>query len=328
MKPDVNFKYILIVILALSLKAAHSEETKINIAVLDLKPNSISNDTANIVRNKIEYSLFITRKFNLLERSRIDIIRNEKSLTGRESGTAGYAFEAGKLLPADYVVTGDITLKDKVYVNIVLVNAFNGDILYSYNKKYYTDEELIADTENIASGISDEILYSREFDHFKDNYDEHQPFFLNLGAGYTPYTGRLKNSANNGFMFALNTGIRNLFFNNLRFGIHAAYAHLYAKNDINYITLAPFQFIIGYEFQPVRKFFIIPGSGFGTTLVSVEKDQSVKRAFETSGLFFIEMKYHFKSDLAFLLYYNHYYIFECGGNIDINNIGGGIETIF
>ncbi len=328
MKHQRFYKYILTVLLAFNLNTAHSEEAKINIAVLDLKPNNISNDTANIVRNRIEFSLFSKRKFNLLERSRIDIIRNERNLSGRDSGSAGYAYEAGKLLPADYVVTGDITLKDSVYVNIVLVNAFNGDILFSYNKKYVSDEELIADTENIASGISNEILYSREFDHFKDNNSEHSPFFINLGAGYTPYTGKLKDSSDNGFMFAVNTGVRDVFFGSLRLGIHAAYAHLYGKDDINYITLAPFQFTIAYEFQPVRKFFIIPGSGFGTTLVSVEKDQSVKRAYETSGLLFINMKYHFKSDLALVLFYNHYFIFECGGNIDLNNIGGGIETIF
>jgi len=306
----------------------NSASLKENIAVLDFKLNNVSSDSGNIIRNNIEYNLFKTKKFNLLERNRIDIIRKEQSLAGDDSGSKEYAYKAGMLLTADYVVTGDITYKEKIHLNIVIVDTSDGSIVYSFNRNYKSETELIENSDKIASIISEEILFEREFDVNIDNSIQPSVFFLNTGASYIFKTGKLSGIADNGYMIILNTGIRNLLLNGIKLGLHTGYAHLYTSGEINYISIAPFLGSFSYELQPYRKYFINIGSGFGTAQVSVDINENVERAFETCGFIYFEIKYHIKSDLAFILNASRYRVFENDGNIDLTTIGGGFETLF
>ncbi len=305
-----------------------SEETKENVAVLDIKLINVSEDTGNIVRNKIEYNLFNSKKFNLLERNRIDLIRNELNLHGRETDRSGYAVEAGKLLPADYLITGEIIRKDIVYVNIVLISAVNGDIIYSFSEEYETEDALLKNTGVIANRIKKEILYNSEFGNQIKTDSKRPDYYLSLEAGYIPSAGRIGEFAEHGFMFMINAGKRDLFFKGVRIGIHGAYSHLYTENDIEYALIAPLQGTLSYEFQAYRKFFINPGFGFGTSLVAIEKNDSTMRELEACGMCFLELKYYLRRDLAFTCYGNYYTIFETGGNIDLYSIGGGLETLY
>jgi curli biogenesis system outer membrane secretion channel CsgG len=77
----INLLLIIFIVTAFSGKN-YAATKKESIAVFDFKLTNISPDTGNIVRNRIEYTLFKTRKFNLLERNRIDIIRKEKLIGG------------------------------------------------------------------------------------------------------------------------------------------------------------------------------------------------------------------------------------------------------
>jgi len=306
----------------------YSAGKKESIAVLDFKLKNISPDAGNIVRNRIEYNLFQTRKFNILERNRIDIISKEKRLSEGDSKSIENAFQAGKLLPADYVITGDITFKEKIYVNIVLMDTSNGTIVHSFGKTYQTETALIEDADRIASLISEEILFDREFDRDKEEFNLSSNFFLNMGASYIPSAGKLSEYADNGYMITLDAGVRNVLINGIRMGFQCGYAHFYTLEQIDYISIAPFQYTVAYEMQPYRKYFINSGVGFGTARVSIKKKRNVMTEFEACGLLFIELKYHIKSDLAFIMQANHYILFENDGNVDFTAFGGGFETLF
>ena len=298
---------------------------KESIAVFDFKLKNISPDAGNIVRNRIEYNLFQTRKFNLLERNRIDIISKEKKLSEGDSKSIEDTFQAGKLLPADYVITGDMTFKEKIHVNIVLMDTSNGTIIHSFSKTYQTETALIEDADKIASLISEEILFNREFDRDKEDFNLSSIFFLNMGASYIPNAGKLSEYADNGYMIALDAGVRNVLMNGIRMGFQLGYAHFYTTENIDYISISPFQYTIAYELQPYRKYFINAGAGFGTAHVTVKNKHDVMKEFEACGLLFIELKYHIKSNLAFIMYGNHYILFENDGNVDFTAFGGGFE---
>jgi len=298
---------------------------KENIAVLDLQLKNINPDTGNIVRNRIEYTLFQTKKFNLLERNRIDLLKQEKSLSGSNTD-AGY--KSDMLLAADYVITGDITRQGNIHLNLVLVDTSSGAILCSFSKRYNSETDLISDADNIASDITDEILFNREFDNNRDEQSLSSNFFLNMGASYIPGADKLSDFSDNGYMIILNAGIRNVLLNGVRMGFQAGYAHIYTTGEINYISIAPLQYTISYEFQPFRKYFINFGFGFGTAQVTVNKNDDLMREFETCGLLFLELKYHIKSDLAFIIYGNQYRLIENDGNVDFSGFGGGFETLF
>ncbi len=301
---------------------------KESIAVFDFKLQKISPDAGNIVRNRIEYNLFQTRKFIILERNRIDIIRKEKILSGGDIESSEAVSNAGRLLPADYVITGEITLKEKVYLNIVLVDTSNGTIINSFSRKYKTENDLIEDSEQIASLISEEILYNRVFDTDRKDYTLSSGLFINMGASYIPKAGKISDFADNGYMVTLHTGFRNVLIDGNRMGFLGGYAHIYTKESINYISIAPLQWTVSYELQPYRRYFIIPGFGFGTAQVTIKKNEYIRREFEACGLFFLELKYHIKNDLAFIIHGNHYILFENDGNVDFNSFGGGFEMFF
>jgi len=322
----INLLLIIFIVTAFSGKN-YAATKKESIAVFDFKLTNISPDTGNIVRNRIEYTLFKTRKFNLLERNRIDIIRKEK-LIGGEGENSDAVFRAGKLLPADYVITGDITFKDKIFLNIVIVDTTSGTIVHSFSRNYKSETDLIDDADHVATLISEEILFTREFNSDNDDYILSSNFFLSLGSSYIPKAGKISEFAENGYTFTLHAGIRNVFLKSIRMGLLGAYSHIYTKGDINYISIAPFQYTISYEIQPYRKYFINTGLGLGTAQVTVNKNKNVMREFEACGHLFLELKYHIKSDLAFILYGNHYILFENDGNVDFSSIGGGFETLF
>ena len=307
---------------------SYSSSRKESIAVFDFKLKNISSDAGNIVRNRIEYNLFQTRKFTLLERNRIDIISKEKILSGESQKNIEDTFQTGKLLPADYVITGDITLKENVHVTIVLMDTSNGKIVYSFNKIYQTEMDLIEDADEIADLISEEIFFDHEFNKDKDDFNLSSNFFLNIGASYIPETGKLSEFSDNGYMITFDAGVRNVLFNGIRMGFNCGYAHIYTTANINYISIAPFQYTITYELQPFRKYFINTGFGLGTAQVTVNKNRDVMREFEACGLLFVELKYHLKSDLAFIIYGKHYVLFENDGNVDFTCLGGGFETLF
>lgn len=303
----------------------YSSVKKENIAVLDFKLKNINTDAGNIVRNRIEYTLFQTRKFNLLERNRIDLLKQEKNLSGSNT-ESGY--KSDMLLAADYVITGDITRQGNIHLNLVLVDTSSGEILCSFSKKYNSETDLISDADSIASDITDEILFSREFDKNRDEQLLSSNFFLNMGASYIPGTDKLSDFSDNGYMVVLNAGIRNVVLSGVRMGFQAGYAHIYTAGDINYISIAPFQYTVSYEFQPYRKYFFNFGIGFGTAQVTVNKNEDLMREFEACGLLFLELKYHIKSDLAFIIYGNQYRLFENEGDVDFSGFGGGFETLF
>lgn len=65
-------------------------------------------DQTSLLTNELVQQLVATRKFDVLERARLDDVLDEKDLAAGDYAAPGAAAKAGKLLGADYLVLGRI----------------------------------------------------------------------------------------------------------------------------------------------------------------------------------------------------------------------------
>jgi len=147
-----------IIILISTVTASAAVSVKPSIAILDLNLGNVSDDSGRIIRNKIEYSFYQSGKFNILERSRFDILKKEDRLLNKNIASKEYAIEAGRILPAEYVIIGSITFSDRYFIHLNLVDVKSGTIVYSFNRDFESENMIYDAAEVIKRGVEDEIF--------------------------------------------------------------------------------------------------------------------------------------------------------------------------
>ncbi len=112
-----------------------ASESRPAVAIAGFEFDEESRKFEKTLRDEIELNFFNSRSFRILERERVDLILKEKSLKENLSGS-GAIVSAGKMLTADYFVTGSIsTLLGKAILNIRVIRVEDGSILYAYVRR-------------------------------------------------------------------------------------------------------------------------------------------------------------------------------------------------
>jgi TolB-like protein len=305
--------------LLLYLHSAAAADKKPSIAVLDLKLSNVSRDAGMIVRNKIEFSFYNSGKFSILERNRLDILKRENRFTGKNIDSREYALEAGRILPAEYVLMGSITFNGRYYVYINLVDVKSGSIVYSFDKDYEDENMIYAVSENIRRGVEDKIFSS--FSEKKKDDDSNQ-FYLSVHSGYIPPLRKAEFSRG-GLIIDAEFGLRNFLLTDMNAGILAGYSHFYTDERTNYLSISPFMATISYTFS-FSRIGIIPGFGAGTAFITIDKDEGSRNAFEPCASLFIKGDIFITRNIAVELSSNYYLIYEPAGNIDFLSFSAGI----
>ena len=121
-------KYSLVIFVSLFFFAAFStyaQETKLRIAVIDLYDNAQNTIiNAKEITSNLTTELVNTRKFRVLERSRIEEVIREQGFQSTQMASAR-AVELGKLLGVHKIITGECSLET---TSIRLIDIESGDI--------------------------------------------------------------------------------------------------------------------------------------------------------------------------------------------------------
>lgn len=316
------FRLVLIIIFITSAFRIYAI-SKPTIAVLDFSLNNVSEDAGRILRNKIEFLLYSSGKFNILERNRLDILKKENRLSGINIDSREYAVEAGRILPAQYIVTGSVTLRERYYLHITAVDVLSGLVLYSFDEDYESENMIYSASEKIEKGIEDKIF--RSLPEEKTEFPVKTDFYLSVHAGYIPPVRKAEEFSSGGFVIDSEFGFKDIFIDNLNAGFNAGYHHFYTKDTINYSSMIPLLVATSYSFK-ILLIGITPGFGAGTSYITIDKTGESSSAFEPCVSFFIKGNIMLADNIGLEISSNYYTIYEPEGNIDYLSFSAGIVS--
>jgi hypothetical protein len=127
---------ILILILVCSTYLT-AQDSKVNIAVLDLDPTNISAQNAQFLSDRLRTELFETGKFRVLERDKMRNILEEQGFQFSGCTTIECAVEAGQLLNVQQMVAGNIGQIEELYsISLRLIDVKTGAIIKTATRDY------------------------------------------------------------------------------------------------------------------------------------------------------------------------------------------------
>jgi len=106
------------------------QQSKINIAVLDLEPKGITATEAEILTDRLRTEIVFTDKFQVVERDKMFEILTEQDFQKSGCTTVECAVELGKLLNVTHIVAGTVAKIDNLFtINIRLIDVETGKVL-------------------------------------------------------------------------------------------------------------------------------------------------------------------------------------------------------
>jgi len=128
---------------------------QVNIAVMDFKGIAVAPDDAIALTDRLRAELFLTGKFVVLEREKMDAILNEQQFQLSGCTSDACAVEAGQLLAVEQMVAGSISKIGQTYsVTARLISVEKGDVLGVGKCDLKGD---IGDVINCLSGVAGQL---------------------------------------------------------------------------------------------------------------------------------------------------------------------------
>ncbi len=125
--------HTLILILSFSLFA---QQSKLNIAVNELKPQGLDKSAAGIISDRIRSELINTGVFRVMERTEMETILKEQGF--QHTGVCddqSCLIEVGQLLGVDRMVAGSVGKIGSIYtISLRMINVATGEILFTVNE--------------------------------------------------------------------------------------------------------------------------------------------------------------------------------------------------
>jgi len=128
---------------------------RIKIAVMNLEPNNLSNQTAALISDVLRNVLFDFGKYSVIERSSIDKILNEQKFQMTGCTSTECAVEVGKILSVQQTVIGTIgKIGDKFVINVRLVDVESAELIATASEECYKESDLTDICKSIARKLS------------------------------------------------------------------------------------------------------------------------------------------------------------------------------
>jgi TolB-like protein len=201
----IIFKNTIIFFLFLFFSISLAQNTKTNIAVIDLDPTGISNNEAQFLSDRLRTELFETGVFQVVEREKMNAILNEQGFQQTGCTSVECAIEIGQLLNVQIMVAGGIGKIEELYsLSIRMIDVESGAIIRTATRDYegklsevLTDvipevSAELAEAEHIESDISvkeDEPDITQEEQEFN-----RWGILLKLGISVLNYTNDINNA--------------------------------------------------------------------------------------------------------------------------------------
>lgn len=272
---------------------------KKTIAVFDFASDFASDDIPakyrQMIRNEIEFFLFNTKKFKVLEREKIDLISKEHYI--KHVSRKRLAISVGKTLAVDFAVTGDIDTgnsnnanekKDIFKLRIKIINIKEGTILGAYSKKFEKITEINKLTQKISKDIVADISYYNQYGKIKDKQKlltklitneplkrKYDNLIFNINSGFIYFypLGVFSKTVKYGYGLSMDVGLTHLVFDNMDIGIETGYYRLKSNvGDFDRFILVPVLMKLEYKFSFYNRYFVFPNISTGINIISNEID--------------------------------------------------------
>lgn len=177
-------------------------QNKINIAVLDLDGEGVTESEARIISSRLRTNLFNTNKFSVIERDAMDQILKEQGFQQSGCTTSECAVEVGKLLGVRLIVAGEIgKLTDLYALSIRLIDVESGKILRTATEdcECSIKEVLTESVKKVSEILSGEKV--QEVSYQENSLDAESKFTRPFGFNITPFAAH-DFSTNNQIVFS------------------------------------------------------------------------------------------------------------------------------
>jgi TolB-like protein len=130
-------KTVNILILMLLVSFSYAQNSKMNIAVIDLDPTGIPNNEAQFLSDRLRTELFETGKFQVVEREKMNTILKEQGFQQSGCTSVECAIEIGQLLNVTVMVAGSIGKIEEIYsLSIRMIDVETGAIIRTATRDY------------------------------------------------------------------------------------------------------------------------------------------------------------------------------------------------
>lgn len=305
-------------------------QNKMRIAVLDITASKNYSSYAQVVRSKIEYLLFQSKKFKMLERNIIQRAIKNQNFSKINYKNTKSAIKLGEILSAEYIVIGSVDVANGYFVNLRIVDVRSGEICFSNSQKFEKKEEIISATNWLASILEDAILKIKDNDlqHQKKKSGNNYKFHFAFIGSYATPRNSFKNIVKNGYGAEVCLGIKNLFLNNLILGFDFGYYDFEGKDNTEYAKIMPIMFHLEYQFDIYNGFYLSPLFSYGTARNSLVTDDYNETMYELIYRFGFHTGYQISSysNIFAGAYYSS--INEKSGDVVFINYNFGIAGQF
>ncbi len=145
---------IFILIALYSIDTNAQSGAKITVGIIPFSSNAVDKTTAAMIYEAFSSAFTESKRFNVVDRNRWDVLQKERELQKSEEFLDGQIAEQGRSVGAEYIVTGNVgTINTTRYTN---KNSSTG-------ATYYTYGTVISIAYKIVNVSTSEILYSGSF---------------------------------------------------------------------------------------------------------------------------------------------------------------------
>jgi len=200
-------KYLYVFILLLIVSISHAQNSKTNIAILDLDPTGISNNEAQFLSDRLRTEMFETGKFQVVEREKMNSILNEQGFQQTGCTSVECAIEIGQLLNVNVMVAGSIGKIEEIYsLSIRMIDVKTGAIIRTATRDY--EGKLSEVLTDVIPEISVELAEAEKTETVSTVEDEtpeiseeeqafnHWGILLKLGFSFLNYTSDINKEIN------------------------------------------------------------------------------------------------------------------------------------
>lgn|GEM_PF-2370067 len=308
-----NITAVIIITLFFSqeLQAESWAPEPLNVVVLDFTVNNVSSASGEIARNRLEILLYENQRVRILERSKYRDIIVQQNRGTLQCYDTHCAAQIGRFLSAEYVVMGSIDRIEDYTINIRVVDAGSGSILYACSDTFLRERDL----PQCVMGLSKKINA-----YLNDPYDEKSfswagmnSLWADISAGYIQPVHILSGRASMGF--AVNA-VLGLQYHNFMPAVMTGYLQFIDRENKMYSSIVPVLGGMGYPFYFTRC-TIAPfiAAGICYNKISSEDRSALEfmmRAGMTAGIMlgrtqlFLETQYNYiietKAGMQFLIF--------------------------
>ncbi len=145
-----NFLSTLFVFFLFLAADAYAAES-MRVAVMDLRPVSVSYETTKVISSMLRIQIIDSGKFTVVEREQMDMILKEQGLQMTGCTDAACAVEIGKMISARKILVGEVSKLGKAYIiSCRIVDVEKGVAEFATQETSESDDELVPATRRMV----------------------------------------------------------------------------------------------------------------------------------------------------------------------------------